>query len=85
MFSSSLIEKIKQHILTNKNIVTVVIKTSNKFKSIDEIIFHERNQINVLERIRLRILKDFHDSFTVKHFERNKTLKSLKNNFTDQR
>lgn len=47
-----------------------MLKESNKFKIIDELIFHEKNQIYVSKTMKIRILTEFHVSFTAKHFEK---------------
>ena len=57
---------------------TETMNESDKFKIIDELIFHDKNQIYVSEKVRLRMLKEFHDNSTAKHFEKNKILKAIR-------
>ena len=77
-FAFSLLKEIKQYTKKNVNMTTEIMNESNKFKIIDELIFHDENQIYVSKKIRLRVLKDFHDNSTATHFERDKILKAIK-------
>ena len=77
-FSSTLLKNIKRHSKQNQIMKIIIINESNIFKMIDELIFHENNRIYVSKKVRLKMLKNFHDSSTAKHFERNKILKSIK-------
>ena len=77
-FSSTLLKNIKRHSKQNQIMKIIVVNESNNFKMIDELIFHENNRIYVSKKVRLRVLKSFHDSSTTEHFERDKILTSLK-------
>lgn len=77
-FSTTLLKEIKRHIENDLNIKKKRINDSDKFKMIDDLIFHDDSQIYVLEKVRLRVLKRFHDNSIAEHFERNKTLTLLK-------
>ena len=77
-FSTNLIEKLKMYTAWDENIQKIVKEDSANFVNKDELIFCEENLIYVLETIKLRVFEEFHDSVTTKHFERNKTLISLK-------
>ena len=77
-FSFTLFENIKRHIETNFIIKIKIFDESNKFKIIDEVILYSDNRIYISKEMKLKILKEFHDSSTTKHFERNKILTSLK-------
>lgn len=77
-FSSTLFEKIKRYIETNSYMKIKIFDESNKFKLVNELIFHDENRVYVSKEVRLRVLKKFHDSSLTKHFERNKILTSIK-------
>ena len=46
--------------------------------NIEGLVFHDGNQIYVSKELRLRVLKELHDSSTTKHFDRNVTSLFLK-------
>ena len=77
-FSTNLIDDLKKYTALNEKIQRIVKKKSTNFVSKKELIFCEENLIYVSKAVRLRVFRNFHDSVTTEHFERNKTVTSLK-------
>ena len=77
-FAFSLLKEIRQYTKKNVNMTTKIMNESDKFKIIDELIFHDENQIYVSKKVRLKVLKEFHDNSTARHFEKDKILKAIK-------
>ena len=77
-FLFTLFETIKRHIEHDLIIKVKSMKEPNEFKIMNELIFHDENRIYVWKEVKLRVLKIFHDNSTTKHFEKDKTLISLK-------
>ena len=77
-FSMNLIDNLKKYTTLNEKIQRIVKKESTNFVNKKELIFCEKNFIYVSKAVKLRVFKKFHDNVTAEHFERNKTVTSLK-------
>lgn len=77
-FSFTLLNEIKHFTDLNVKTKTIVTNAVDNFKYVEEFFFHEKNQIYVSKKTKLRILKNFHDSSTSNYFKRNKKFISLK-------
>ena len=77
-FSTNLIDELKKYIALDEKIQRIVKENSTNFVDKKELVFCEKNLIYVSEAVRLRVFKNFHDNVTTDHFERDKTVTSLK-------
>ena len=77
-FSTNLIDELKKYTALNEEIQKIVKEDSTNFVNKKKLIFCEKNLIYVSKAVRLRVFRNFHDSVTTDHFERNKIVTSLK-------